>query len=141
MLNTSKEKISFIKYSSYKQLSEQAQSIMDTIYKDNPSYWPYGLDVKSHDYVYLIKDNMTKKACGFVGWQSHVDCDTSDRIGSYTIGILPEYRNRGLAKEAVAKIVQKHGKNVDRVCSYVVKGNTASENLAKSLNIDVIFEF
>jgi hypothetical protein len=41
---------------------------MNSIYNENPKYWPYGLNVEGHDEVYLVRDSLTKKACGFVGW-------------------------------------------------------------------------
>lgn len=38
----------------------EAQAIMDRIYNEDPSYWPYGLGIPGHDGVYLIRDRMTK---------------------------------------------------------------------------------
>jgi hypothetical protein len=42
---------------------------MDRIYNENPSWWPYGLNVEGHDSVYIIEDKLTKQAAGFLGWQ------------------------------------------------------------------------
>lgn len=78
----------------------EAQAIMDRIYNEDPSYWPYGLGIPGHDGVYLIRDKMTKQAAGFVGWQQMME-------GGRLIGILPEYRGHGFAKEAVAKILRE----------------------------------
>lgn len=83
----------------------EAQAIMDRIYNEDPSYWPYGLGIPGHDGVYLIRDKMTKQAAGFVGWQQMME--GGRLIGSYSIGILPEYRRHGFAKEAVAKILRE----------------------------------
>lgn len=83
----------------------EAQAIMDRIYNEDPSYWPYGLGIPGHDGVYLIRDKMTKQAAGFVGWQQMME--GGRLIGSYSIGILPEYRGHGFAKEAVAKILRE----------------------------------
>jgi hypothetical protein len=66
----------------------EAQAIMDRIYNEDPSYWPYGLGIPGHDGVYLIRDKMTKQAVGFVGWQQMME--GGRLIGSYSIGILPE---------------------------------------------------
>lgn len=123
-----------------KDAYKQVQDIMQTIYNENPSYWPYGLQIAGHDSVYAIRDNATEKIAGFVGWQEHLD-DEGNRVGSYSIGILPEYRNRGFAKEAVAKVIKEKVAGVDKVISYIVTGNKASDGLANSLNIDTIHEF
>lgn len=106
---------------------------MSRIYNENPSYWPYGLTMDCHKDVYLIRDNMTKAAAGFVGWQTVKEGDK--KIGSYSIGILPEYRGNGFAKEAVAKILLKKASEVDEVRCYVVASNKKSQNLADSLHI------
>lgn len=120
-------------------LTKQAQQIMDRIYNENPSWWPYGLNVEGHDSVYIIEDKLTKQAAGFLGWQEQQK--DGERIGSYSIGILPEFRNKKLAKEAVAKLLQEKSASVDKIVSYVIAGNTPSTKLAESLNIPVIKEF
>ena len=120
-------------------LTKQAQQIMDRIYNENPSWWPYGLNVEGHDSVYIIEDKLTKQAAGFLGWQKQYK--DGEKIGSYSIGILPEFRNKKLAKEAVAKLLQEKSASVDKIVSYVIAGNTPSTKLAESLNIPVIKEF
>lgn len=114
---------------------EEARGIMKKIYDEDPSYWPYGLDIPGHESLYIVRDNMTKQAAGFVGWQELVE--RGRRVGSYSIGILPEYRNRGFAKEAVAKILQIKSANVDEVRAYVMPHNKPSHNLADSLGVKV----
>lgn len=121
-------------------LIKQAQHLMDTIYKENPEWWPYGLNVEGHDSVYIIKDNLTKQAAGFVGWQERRE-DNGLLYGSYTVGVLPEFRNKHLAKEAVAKLIQEKKAGVDKIVSYVCPNNIPSKKLAESLNIPVIEEF
>jgi RimJ/RimL family protein N-acetyltransferase len=79
---------------------------------------------------------MTKQACGFVGWQEL--CKNNKRVGSYYIGILPEYRGNGMAKEAVAKILQKKAAQVDYVRAFVMPHNDKSRQLANSLGIPVV---
>lgn len=120
-------------------LTKQAQQIMDRIYNENPSWWPYGLNVEGHDSVYIIEDKLTKQAAGFLGWQEQQK--DGERIGSYSIGILPEFRNKKLAKEAVAKLLQEKSASVDKIVSYVIAGNVPSTKLAESLSIPVIKEF
>lgn len=118
---------------------EEVRNIMHRIYEEDPSYWPYGLDIPGHDSVYLVRDNMTKQAAGFVGWQ--VIKENGRKVGSYSIGILPEYRNNGFAKEAVAKILQEKAASVDEVRSYICDHNNKSKNLANSLNIKIQTKF
>lgn len=114
---------------------EEARGIMKKIYDEDPSYWPYGLDIPGHESLYLIRDNMTKAAAGFVGWQEMVD--NGRLIGSYSIGILPEYRQKGFAKEAVSKILRIKSACVDEVRAYVMAHNKPSHNLADSLGVKV----
>lgn len=115
---------------------DEVSNAMKVVYDENPEYWPYGLNIAGHDSVYAIRDNATEKIAGWVGWQEHYD-DNGKKVGSYSIGILPEYRGKGLAKEAVAKIIMEKVAHVDRVVSYIVPGNKASESLAHSLHIPV----
>lgn len=116
------------------------KDIMGRIYKENPSFWPYGLNVEGHNGgVYLIRDKMTKQAAGFVGWQTMYR--DGKKVGSYSIGVLPEYRNKGFAKEAVAKIISKKAATVDKVVAYVKSDNYRSKALAGALGVPVIEKF
>jgi RimJ/RimL family protein N-acetyltransferase len=115
----------------------ECEDIMKKIYEENPSYWPYGLDMAAHDGgVYMIREASTKKPIGFTGWQERMQGNT--KVGFYSIGILPEYRNHGYAKQAVAKLISIKAAYVDRVQALVMKHNTPSLALADSLNIPVI---
>lgn len=115
----------------------ECEDIMKKIYEENPSYWPYGLDMAAHDGgVYMIREASTKKPIGFTGWQERMQGNT--KVGFYSIGILPEYRNHGYAKQAVAKLISIKAANVDRVQALVMKHNAPSLALADSLNIPVI---
>lgn len=113
--------------------------IMDKIYKEDPSYWPYGLSIAGHNSVYLIKDASTNDPVGFVGWQEIKR--SGKKVGSYSIGILPEYRNRGFAKEAVAKIIREKADGVDEVRSYICPHNYRSKGLANSLHVKIQEKF
>jgi len=113
--------------------------IMDKIYKEGPSYWPYGLSIAGHNSVYLIKDASTNDPVGFVGWQEIKQ--HGKKVGSYSIGILPEYRNRGFAKEAVAKIIREKSDGVDEVRSYICPHNYRSKGLANSLHVKIQEKF
>lgn len=120
----------------------EVKRIMDTVYAENPSYWPYGLGVNGHDDVYLIRDKETNKAAGFVGWQGDREFDPKEnrmlKVGYYTIGVLPEYRKKGYAKEAVQKIIEIKSASFDTVRAFIVPDNSPSIQLAKSLDIPVI---
>lgn len=118
---------------------QECLNIMNKIYEEDPSYWPYGLGIPGHESVYLVRDNMTKAAAGFVGWQEHYE--NGRKIGSYSIGILPEYRNKGMAKEAVAKILREKSARVDEVRAYIVHGNKPSHALADSIGVSVQEKF
>lgn len=120
---------------------EEVQAIMDKVAAENPEYWPYGCstDAGPGGEVYLVRDSLTKAAAGFVGWQEvpmH-----GRKVGSYYVGILPEYRGNGFAKEAVAKIIQKKASGVDEVRAFVMASNRPSKALAKSLGIPVTEKF
>lgn len=115
----------------------ECENIMKRIYDEDPSYWPHGLDIAAHDGgVYMIREASTKKPIGFTGWQERMDGNT--KVGFYSIGILPEYRNNGYAKQAVAKLISIKAANVDRVQALVMKHNKPSLALAESLHVPVI---
>lgn len=110
---------------------------MKKIYDENPSYWPYGLDIAAHDGgVYMIREASTGKPIGFTGWQERNEDNI--KVGYYSIGILPEYRNNGFAKKAVAKLISIKAANVDRVQALVMKHNKPSLALADALHIPVV---
>lgn len=136
------EKIETVKSASYSESTinlesrRECEGIMKKIYDENPSYWPYGLDVASHDGgLYMIREASTHKPIGFTGWQEREEGPT--RVGYYSIGILPEYRNNGYAKQAVAKLITIKSANVDCVKALVMKHNTPSLALADALHIPV----
>lgn len=114
----------------------QVENIMQRIYDENPSYWPEGLSVKGHEDLYMIRSASTDTPVGFTGWQTRNEA--GKRVGYYTIGILPEYRQHGLAKEAVAKLISKKAAEVDAVRAYIAPHNKPSLKLADALNVPVV---
>ncbi|MDP2662219.1 MAG: GNAT family N-acetyltransferase, partial [Dehalococcoidia bacterium] len=109
-------------------------SIMDRIYREEPGHWPYGLSIAHLDGgAYLVRESRSSKPVGFVGWQKRADAGQT--VAYYAIGILPEYRCRGLGKEAVAKLVDQIRPEVDEVRGFIVDGNRPSLALADSLGI------
>lgn len=137
------EKVQFTKVAHETETSinlearRECEDIMQKIYEENPSYWPYGLNIAAHDGgVYMIREASTRKPIGFTGWQERMDGAT--KVGLYSIGILPEYRNNGYAKQAVAKLISIKAANVDRVQALVMKHNKPSLALAEALHVPVI---
>jgi len=137
------EKVQFTKSAHESETSinlearRECEGIMKKIYEEDPSYWPYGLDMAAHDGgVYMIREASTKKPIGFTGWQERMDGTT--KVGFYSIGILPEYRNNGYAKQAVAKLISIKAANVDRVQALIMKHNKPSLALAEALHIPVV---
>lgn len=110
---------------------------MHRIHDENPAWWPYGLSVEHHDDLFLIRSASTREPVGFTGWQNCTD-KSGKKIGYYSVGILPEFRNHGYAKEAVAKIISEKSSSCDEVRAFIVKGNTPSMRVAENLQIPVV---
>ena len=116
------------------------RNIMDSIYKENPSYWPYGLDMRGLDGgAYLIRKTASDEPVGFVGWQERAEGPR--KIGSYAVGVLPEFRKQGFAKKAVKLILQEKAAGVDEVRAYICPHNEASLHLADRLKVPVQSSF
>lgn len=112
---------------------------MDRIRDENPSYWPQGLDMSSHDEMYLIREKKANTPIGFVGLQKRTE--KNDTItGYYTIGVLPEYRNQGFAKIAIQTLLKAKEPEVDQFKALIMEHNTPSINLAKSLDVEAIIK-
>jgi hypothetical protein len=109
--------------------------VMQRIYKEAPWKWPHGLSMAGHDDIYLVRDSASENPVGFVGWQERDEGHT--KVGYYTIGILPEYRNEKRAKKAVSQLLQIKSASVDTVKAYIVEGNKESLALASTLDIPV----
>lgn len=118
---------------------DECQDIMNRIYTEDPSYWPYGLNVDGHNGgVYLVKDSKTKQAVGFTGWQ--VAHEGFKKVGYYSIGILPEFRGNGFAKAALSKLIRVKSATVDEVRAFIAPHNKPSIELANRLGIAVTHE-
>lgn len=124
------------KKASAQQLDHCAH-IMDKIVAENPSYWPYGCNPDMFNGgVYLIRKSANHEPVGFTGWQEFDE--DGKKVGYYSIGILPEYRQQGFAKEAVAKLIHEKSAGVDEVRAFVMNHNTPSLELAKSLKVNTL---
>lgn len=125
-----------IKSASSKQV---AANIIEKIRKEDPSYWPYGVSVGHHDGgLFLVRSASTKEPVGFTGWQRRND--GLKKVAYYSIGILPEHRSKGYAKEAVEKLRTKLAGQVDEFRAFVMPHNEASIGLAEKLDIPIEFD-
>lgn len=116
---------------------DETRGIMKRIYDENPSYFPYGLNVGQLDGgCWMIREASTKAPVGFVGWQERPE--GFKKIGYYAVGVLPEYRSRGYGKKAVAQLISQKSASVDEVRAFIVEGNRPSMALAASLDIPVV---
>ena len=83
---------------------DEAVDIMRGIYEENPSHWPNGLSADHFDGgVYLIRKSASYEPVGFVGWQER--WEKPHTVGYYSVGVKPEYRRSGFAKEALTKLI------------------------------------
>ena len=111
--------------------------IMRQVLAEDHSYWPYGLDAKQFDGgLYMISKSASHEPVGFVGWQ--VRQEKGRDIGYYAIGVLPEFRQQGFAKEAVASLLREKSAAVDEVRALVCSHNQPSKRLARSLGVTLI---
>lgn len=143
---------------------QEAKGLLRQIYDENPKHWPNGLTPDHFDGgLYLIREASTRKPIGFCGWQErdesvalnlHQLKEAGSRLdprwdnlfkslgcrhvktGYYSIGILPEYRNNGFAKEALSKLIAMKSAGVDRVRALIMASNKPSLALADSLGVE-----
>jgi RimJ/RimL family protein N-acetyltransferase len=122
---------------------KEATTILRQIQEEEPKHWPYGLNAQHFDGgLYLIREKSSNAPVGFTGFQVRHEFSKEagdlKRIGFYSIGILPEYRNNGYAKQAVARLINFKKASVDEVRAMIVAGNEPSMALARSLNVPVL---
>jgi RimJ/RimL family protein N-acetyltransferase len=124
---------------------DEACQIMRRIYDENPSHWPNGLSAGHFDGgLYLIREKQSSVPAGFCGWQERIEPSKQypflQKIGYYSIGILPEYRRNGFAREAVSKIVQLKSAGVDKVRALIMASNNPSLALADDLGVEKVIK-
>ena len=117
----------------------KCEEIMRRVYDENPSFWPNGLSRAHFDGgLWLVEKTATAEPVGFTGWQ--VRWENGQKVGYYSVGILPEYRQHGMAKRAVSSMLAKQAHFVDVVKALIDQRNTPSIALANSLHPDAPFE-
>lgn len=143
------EEVSFDKSASVinSESRREVEDIMDRIYREDPSNWPYGCGIEGHvstgGNVYMIRSASTREPVGFTGWQEFREKAASGKpikVGYYSIGILPEFRHNGMAKAAVSQLLKIKAASVDQVKAFIVPHNTPSHYLAESLGVPVVHE-
>jgi len=121
----------------------EAAEIMRQIVQEEPKHWPYGLDPDGFDGgLYLIREKQANTAVGFCGWQerNEIDGNKCVKIGYYSIGILPEHRRNGYAKQALNRLIAVKAAGVDQVRALIVESNQPSRELAKELGVQAILK-
>lgn len=121
----------------------EAVEIMDRIYRENPKHWPHGLDPDGFDGgLYLIREKQANAPVGFCGWQERHEVKGSSclKVGYYSIGILPEYRRNGYAKQALNRLIAVKAAGVDQVRALIVESNQASRELARDIGVPAILK-
>jgi GNAT superfamily N-acetyltransferase len=115
---------------------ETCEKIMREIYQENPRHWPYGLTTDQlRGNLYMVRQASTNEPVGFVGWQEARE--GLRKVGYYSIGILPQYRQQGFAKSAVQQIITEKSAGVDEVRALIHYTNQPSLELAEALHVPV----
>jgi hypothetical protein len=121
-------------------LIKKCDEILQKIYEENPDYWPWGLSRSMFENtpgseLHLVLDKKASEPVGFVGWYEMPR--GLRKVGYYSIGVLPQHRKSGFAKEAVSKMIKARAPGVHEVRAMVREGNQPSNALARVLNIQV----
>jgi len=128
----------------YNQQSlKEARDIMERIRAEEPKYWPHGLSADHFDGgCYLIREKQSSVPVGFTGFQTRIEKEAGvpKRVGYYSIGILPEYRKSGFAKQAVSRLLEMKAATVHRMKAMIVEGNAPSMALAESLHVPAVIK-
>jgi len=115
---------------------ETLTGIMNRIHDEDPSFWPYGLSMRHLDGgAWLVRKSATLEPIGFLGWQER--SENMKKIGYYAVGILPEFRGKGFAKQAVASLLAEKAPTVDNVRAMIADHNAPSLALASALGVPV----
>ena len=118
----------------------EADHILSAIYQESPKFWAAGLTRQHFDGgLWLIRKQASGEAIGFTGWQVRDELGAKGmrKVGYYAIGLLPEYRGNGFAKEAVSRMLAQKSAEVDIVRALIHPDNAPSLALADRLGVEV----
>ena len=111
---------------------DTCQEIMRQVYEERPEHWPYGLSAAHFDGgLWMIRKQASGEPAGFVGWQERREHGV--KVGYYSVGLLPPYRGKGMAKTAVNQLLAHKAAGVDKVRALIGDHNEASQRLAQAL--------
>lgn len=111
-------------------------NIFKSLYEEDKKYWPNGLSKDLYDgeddLLYLLTTKEDESPIGFVARQVRGKGTPEGRASYYSIGVLPEFRGKGVAKEALLNLLNQ--KPVTKKHFYTVhKDNKGSLALYSSL--------
>jgi len=110
------------------------RDVMERIRQENPAYWPFGLDPGQLDGgAWLVREKRSGTPVGFVGMQERLKAGR--HIGYYAVGMLPEHRRKGYAKEALASLLDTRAPEFDEYRAWIQETNGPSLGLADSLGV------
>jgi len=128
----------FFTYQSVKSAAaiDEAEAIMGEVYNEAPQHWRNGLTKDHFDGgLYLVRKEASGTPVGFVGWQERQEGHR--KVGYYSVGIRPQYRRDGLAKDALRQLLHLKSANVDEVRALIEDTNQPSKALASALGIKI----
>ena len=110
--------------------------VLNRIYNSDKAWWPYGLKRSMLDKAWLINDPESGQPAGFTGWQFRQQ--DGQKMAFYAVGVLPEFRRKGLAKRALTEMFDRHlPADVAGVRAFIVPSNAPSLSLAAKLGVQV----
>lgn len=130
------EKKGSIRSTDIEGVQRDLDKILSRIYEENKRYFPHGLYKERYngndDVLEIIKDEETGAPAGFRGVQVRTNPENK-RVAYYSIGVLPEFRGKGLAEKAMIKSLLEEGDKFDMNAYTVNKENRPSLFLYKKL--------
>ena len=111
------------------------EDVLSFIEKETPSYWPNGLNTGlyngSGDNITGLSDG-DGNIVGFLGWQER------GGTGYYSVGLLPEYRKKGIASKLLPSYIKEMNTHDLPVKATINKDNAPSLALADKIGVKVI---
>lgn len=128
-----------------KDFNKRIDKIFDEIYSEKPEYWENGLNrdlfTGLGDKIILLSDK--DKDMGFIGFQKYRRAKNNKLGTAVSVGILPEYRGKGLAREVLTQIIpevikpqdgdiiwscHKDNKPSQKLCEWLMKQKNSIPN-------------